>query len=261
MTTFTSTGAVNQSITRVGAYEPFELQVSRGQISLHSTVSIFGYQAAIPTSGFIPVWENATTYTYPASAITMTLLSSSASDAGVSVLINGLDANYNQISETIAFTAGNYTGVNTTNSYFRINSMAVTAVPSAGSSNVGTIKLQDTGKTITYAQINIGIGRTQSAIYTVPAGNTFYLKRSQGWTNMVYTSGSYGTYRTWTINSAGVNALVTQRPFVANFVSERWYPNAYVQKTDIQWQMSATGTAYAAGFAAEGILVANDGTL
>jgi len=261
MSTFTSTGAVNQSITRVGAYEPFELQVSRGQISLHSTVSIFGYQAAIPTSGFIPVWENATVYAYPGSAITMTLLSSSSSDAGVSVLINGLDANYNQIGETIVFTAGNYTGVNTAYSYLRINSMTVTAVPSFGNNNTGTIKLQDTGKTITYAQINPTIGRTQSAIYTVPAGNTFYLKRSQGWTNMVYTSGSYGTYRTWTVNSAGVNALVTQRPFVANFVSERWYPNAYVQKTDIQWQMSATGTAYAAGFAAEGVLVANDGTL
>lgn len=261
MATYSNSGVSWDSITKNGRYEPFELQVSRNNISNHSTLSIFGYQAAIPTSGFIPIWENATTYTYPASAITMTLLSSSASDAGVSVLINGLDANYNQISETIAFTAGNYTGVNTTNSYFRINSMSVTAVPSAGSSNVGTIKLQDTGKTITYAQINIGIGRTQSAIYTVPAGNTFYLNRAQGWTNMVYTSGSYGTYRTWTVNSAGVNALVTQRPFVANFVSERWYPNTYGQKTDIQWQMSATGTAYAAGFVAEGILVANDGSL
>ena len=191
----------------------------------------------------------------------MTLLITSASDAGVTVLINGLDANYNQISESIALTGANYTGVNTTNSYLRINSMIITAVPTAGTSNVGTIKLQDTGKTITYAQINIGIGRTQSAIYTVPNGFTFYLKRAQGWTNMVYTSGSYGTYRTWTVNPAGVNSLVTQRPFVANFISERWYPNVYVAKTDIQWQMSATGTAYAAGYSAEGVLVSNDGTI
>jgi len=252
---------INDSVTKRGVTEPFELQVSRSQITGHSTVSIFGYQAAIPTTGFIPIWENATTYTYPASAITMTLLSSSASDAGVTVLINGLDANYNQISESITFTGANYTGVNTTNSYFRINNMSVTAVPTAGTSNIGTIQLQNTGKTITYAQINIGIGRTQSAIYTVPNGFTFYLNRSQGWSNMVYTSGSYGTYRTWTINSAGVNSLVTQRPFVANFVSERLYPNAYAQKTDIQWQMSATGSAYAAGFVVEGVLVSNDGTI
>lgn len=252
---------INDSVTKRGEYEPFELQVSRGQISGHSTVSIFGYQAAIPTSGFIPIWENATTYAYPASAITMTLLSSSSSDAGVSVLINGLDGSYNQISETITFTAGNYTGVNTTNSYLRINSMQVTAVPSSGSSNAGTIQLQNTGKTVTYAQINVGIGRTQSSIYTVPNNYTFYLKRTQGWTNQVYTSGNYGTYRTWTVNAAGVNALVTQRPFVANFVSERWYPNIYAAKTDIQWQMSATGAAYAAGFSAEGVLVANDGNV
>ena len=252
---------INDSVTKRGVTEPFELQVSRSQITGHSTVSIFGYQAAIPTTGFIPVWENATTYAYPSSAITMTLLSSSASDAGVTVLINGLDANYNQINESITFTGANYTGVNTANSYLRINNMSVTAVPTAGTSNIGTIQLQNTGKTITYAQINIGIGRTQSAIYTVPNGFTFYLNRSQAWTNMVYTSGSYCTYRTWTINSAGVNSLVTQRPFVANFVSERLYPNAYAQKTDIQWQMSATGSAYAAGFVVEGVLVSNDGTI
>jgi len=258
MGTISQSGVVWDSITKNGKYEPFELEASRGQITNHSVVSIFGYQTAIPTSGFIPIWENATAYSYPSSAITMTLLSSSSSDAGVSVLINGLDANYLPISETITFTAGNYTGVNTTNSYLRINNMSMTAVPSAGSSNAGTIQLQNTGKTVTYAQINVGIGRTQAAIYTVPATGTFYLKRTQGWTNQVYTSGNYGTYRTWTVNAAGVNSLVTQRPFVANFVSERWYPNVYGPKTDIQWQMSATGAAFATGFAAEGILITSD---
>jgi len=258
MGTFSQSGVVWDSITKNGRYEPFELQVSRGQITDHSVVSIFGYQTAIPTSGFVPVWENATAYSYPSSAVTMTLASSSSSDAGVSVLINGLDANYLPLSETIAFTAGNYTGVTTTNSYFRINSMSLTVVPSAGSSNVGTITLKNGGTT--YAQINPGIGRTQSAIYTVPANGTFYLKRTQGWTSMVYTSGNYGTYRTWTVNAAGVNSLVTQRPFVSNFISERWYPNVYAPKTDIQWQMAATGAAFAAGFSAEGVLVSTDTT-
>ena len=58
-----------RSITQVGTYEPFELQVARGQITGHSTVNIYGVQASVATS-YIPVWENASAYTYPASAAT-----------------------------------------------------------------------------------------------------------------------------------------------------------------------------------------------
>jgi len=257
MATYSNSGVSWDSITKNGRYEPFELQVSRNNISNHSTLSIFGYQAAIPTSGFIPVWENATTYTYPTSALAMTY--ASTSNETLTMTVSGLDINYLPISDTVTFSGGTSGTATNGTAFFRINSMSVTTVGTAGTSNVGTITAKNSGTT--YAQINPSIGRTQSAIYTVPAGYTFYLKRTQGWTNMVYTSGSYGTYRTWTINAAGVNALVTQRPFVANFVSERWYPNIYTQKTDIQWQMSATGTAYAAGFAAEGVLIANDGSL
>ena len=257
MAAFSQPGVTWPSITQNGKYEPFQLQVARNQITNHSVVSIFGYQSVIPTSGFIPLWENATTYAYPASAITMTLLSSSASDAGVSVLINGLDANYNPISETITFTAGNYTGVNTTNAYLRINNMIVTAVPTAGTANAGTIQLQNTGKTVTYAQIAIGVGRTQASIYTVPNGYTLYLQRTQGFTNMSYAATSTGVYRTWQVNAAGVNSLITQRPFVANFLVERYYPNTYAAKTDIQWQMQAVTASFAAGFTAEGVLVAD----
>ena len=126
MTTFTSTGAVNQSITRVGAYEPFELQVARSQITGHSTVSIFGYQTAIPTSGFIPVWENATTYTYPTSALTMTYASTSSET--LTMTVTGLDINYNQVSDTVTF-AGSTSGTATNGTaFFRINSITVTAI-------------------------------------------------------------------------------------------------------------------------------------
>ena len=38
------------SATRQGSYEPFDLQVARGQIDGHSTVNIYGYQTAVATS-------------------------------------------------------------------------------------------------------------------------------------------------------------------------------------------------------------------
>jgi hypothetical protein len=53
---------ITASVTRAGAYEPFDLQVARGQIAGHSVVSIFGYQASVTTT-VLPIWENATVYT------------------------------------------------------------------------------------------------------------------------------------------------------------------------------------------------------
>ena len=70
-----SNGIVS-SVTRGGAYEPFELQVSRNQILGHSTANIFAYGTTPATAGtFRTVWENMATtdYVFPTSATTMTL--------------------------------------------------------------------------------------------------------------------------------------------------------------------------------------------
>ena len=77
MATFTSTGAVNQSITRTGRFEPFELQVSRDQISFHSVLNLFGFSTSLGSTAYGPLWEGLTgsggNYVYPASAVVMTL--------------------------------------------------------------------------------------------------------------------------------------------------------------------------------------------
>ena len=254
MAAISQTGVNWPSITQNGKYEQFELQVARGQITNHSVVSIFGYQGVIPTSGFIPLWENAAAYVYPTSALTMTYASTQSET--LTMLVTGLDINYNVITDTVTF-AGSTSGTATNNTpFFRINSMVLTSVGTAGTSNAGAITAVNGGTT--YAKIAVGVGRTQTSIYTVPNGYTFYLKRTQGFTNMSYAATSTGIYRTWQVNAAGVNSLITQRPFVANFLVERWYPNTYAQKTDIQWQMQAVTSSFAAGFTAEGVLIAND---
>ena len=45
-----STNNSVQSISRQAKYEPFDLQVSRGQITGHQTLSLFGYQSAVGLS-------------------------------------------------------------------------------------------------------------------------------------------------------------------------------------------------------------------
>lgn len=238
----------------ISVYPPYPTQdwylaIARGQISNISQINIYGYQAAVTTTT-IPLWESATTYTYPASATTMLLYSSSASDTAVSVLINGLDTNYNLQSETLVLTNGT-TGVTTTKSYLRINSIAI-----VGSNNpVGTIYLSNAGKTTTYAEIATGSGRSQMSIYTVPNGYTFYLTRVNGYVSPNNNANFYCNYSVWTRNVNGIVTVLQQAPFVNTYQTLRVSPRPYAQKTDIQWRASMSAGTSIVSIGVEGILI------
>jgi hypothetical protein len=234
------------------------MQVARGLVTGASVVNVYGYQAALPNSSgatYYPVWENTTAYTYPASATTMLLWSSSGSDTNVSVLINGLDASYNLLSETLVLTNGT-TGVTTANSYLRINGIQITGSVNA----VGTINLGNAGKTIQYAEITAGNGKSQMMVYTVPNGYTFYLTRSNAYSSLTgNTALNYSNYRVYTQSSAGLVQILLQAPFVSTYQTLRVAPRAYTQKTDIQWQIAgnpSSGTS-SVGIGVEGILILN----
>jgi len=228
----------------------FNLQVARGKVDGVSLVNLYGYQATVDGT-WIPVWENATAYTYPNSAgETMTLYSSSASDTAVSVFIDGLDANYVMQSETLVLTNGT-TGVNTTKQYRRINNMRIT-----GSNNaVGIIRLSNTGKTTTYAQIAIGAGKTQWSMYTVPAGYTFYLNRVTAAASATSAAKVLG-YRVYQ-QFDGLTTLLLQSPWIDTYETNRVVPNPYQEKTSIQWQVTSDTTSQV-GIRVEGILIKND---
>lgn len=238
----------------ISSYPPFPSQdwyfaIARGQIPNASQVNIYGYQASVDGT-VIPLWENATTYTYPVSATTMLLYSSSASDTAVSIFINGLDTNYDLQSETLVLTNGT-TGVTTTKSYLRINSIAV-----VGSNNaVGTIYLSNAGKTINYAQIAIGSGRSQMSIYTVPNGYTFYLTRVTAYVSPNNNANFYCNYNVWTRNASGIVTVLQQAPFVNTYQTVRVSPRPYAQKTDIQWRASMSAGTSIVSIGVEGILI------
>jgi len=252
----TNTNNSVNSITRQARNEPFDLQVSRNQIYGHQTLSLFGYQAAVGNTK-IPVWENATTYTYITSASTLTLASSSASDDTLAnILINGLDANFKPISETL--TLNGVTGVTTINSYFRVNNLLMVSPGTGQTTNVGTITLKQSSNIV--AQINAGIGKSQSTIYTVPAGYSFYLDFAEVNTSNSYTSSNIVTYSVQAINNnTGVKLQVLQQPFVSIYTANRSSdPYLYSEKTDVQWQLvTSTATTIAAGVIIAGKLISN----
>lgn len=237
------------SQTQYGKNEDFDLQVARGQVQGHSTVNIYGYQSAVGTS-FIPVWENATTYTYPVAATQMHLAGSVGDTA--TITINGLDANYGMISENVVLNGA--TAVTTVKSYLRINSMNV-AVGSATNPS-GVVTLKDLTDTTIYAQINTGVGRTQMAIYTVPAGYTFYLSRID--VNTSLNGSNFATYQNKTVSAAGVVQLTQQAPFAINYHTQRVMPRPFVEKTDMQLQCKVNSTTGAVSISQEGYLIKND---
>lgn len=264
---------INDSVTKRGLHEPFELQVGRGQITGHQPVEIFGYSTQVGSTALGPAWEGLTqsggAYAYPSSAIQLVLLSASGStDAGLTIQVNGLDANYNAISE-VATLNGSGT-VTTTNSYFRINGLFVT-----NGLNAGNITAKSSGGTL-YAQINAGIGQTQMSIYTVPVGYTFYLTYIQANASIGFTSSAYMTFAEYnkfnlgstvqengyTFTTSGNTTLLAQSPFVQIFNIPYTVPVAHPAGTDIQYQIkSSTGGPFVASIFAGGYLVSNDGTV
>lgn len=245
--------AIVSSVTRSGAYEPFDLQVARNQIMGHSTVNIYGYQPLVNNS-YIPVWENATAYAYPVAATKMHLASSNAADTAT-ILITGLNSAYAIISESVVLTGTS--AVTTVNSYLRINSMVVSV--GSATNPAGVITLKDLTDTTIYAQINAGIGRTQMSIYTVPAGYTFYLSRVDANTSLNGNNVNFMTYRAYTISSSGVVTVTQQAPFTQTYHAQRVMPRPYLEKTDIQFQGANSAAANAAlNIAVEGYLIQNN---
>lgn len=227
----------------------WNLQVAMGKVTGVTGLSISGYNAAVDST-YRPLWHYGDrSYTYFSVAQQVRVWSSSASDTNVSVLVSGLDANYLPITETVIVNDG--TGTLTTQSFLRVNSLSITRLPM----NVGLITAGSSDKTIELAHIEIGAGRSQMTVYTVPAGYTFYLTQSQWYTN---NTGQQTTqYRSYTVAANGVINIVLTFPFPAEYNSVKVVPRPYPEKTDIQWQASGSSGSTRIGGQIEGYLIIN----
>jgi hypothetical protein len=244
--------SVVSSVTRTGRNEPFDLQVGRGQITGHQSVFLFGYSAAIPNTGFIPAWENLVAYTYPASAVAMSIVSTSVSDTAVKIIIFGLDTNYVPINETVTLTGT--TPVVTTALFFRVNQLDV--LPDSVNP-VGVITAKNGG--ITYGQIAIDTGQSNMSIYTVPAGYSLFGTHVGAWSSTSVTSGVFATFRAQTLSPAGTKYVVSQAPFLNTFEFAAQFPLKFTEKTDVQFQFKSSGAGLAIGTIFEGVLISNNG--
>jgi len=161
--------AIPSSITRFGKTEPFNLQLARGQIENHKHVFKFGFNPDI-NGNEETIWDVGGIYAYPASAVTMTATTTAgtpATDNGVKITIQGLDADYNEVSQEITL-AGSGTAT-TTQTFLRV----FRAFVSGSQEPTATVNITNDGTT--YARVTLDDNQTLMAIWTVPAGYTAYI--------------------------------------------------------------------------------------
>jgi hypothetical protein len=162
-------------------YPEFQDQVALGLVPGFTVLRKFGMNDAVNGSGTTEdIWPIGTVRVLPSAAAVVSVTSSSAADtlttgAGAWTLtIEGLDANYLEISETINLNGTN--AVTTSKSFLRLNRMYVaTASPSATQTNVGNITATIGG--VTQGYVEADEGQTHQTLYTVPANKYFVIKQ------------------------------------------------------------------------------------
>lgn len=235
------------SISRQGAYEPFELQVARNQIQGHRSVEVFGFNADVDTTQ-VSVWPLSSLIPFPAAALQMTVSSTNTNDASAgtgarTVVVQGLDANYNEVTEVV--TLNGQTAVTMAASLLRVNYAYVATAGSgngaAGDIYIGTGVVTSGVPATTYNIIKVDYNNTTTGSYTVPAGYTAYI--SQGLFSAGQASGS--TQVQGRLVTRGTNnirrtaALTTLNNGVADYAFE--YPLAVPEKTTVE--ATAIGSA------------------
>ena len=159
----------------IGGHAPGELEiaVALGKIPGWRSFRKFGMNDVVVASSTQEMWPVGTAKVWPTSAGTASIVSDNAADTVTTgtgtwtLTIQGLDASYNEVEETVSMTG--LTPVVTTQTFMRVNRMFGVTAGSNGV-NVGNITASVGGNAQAY--IEAAEGQTHQTHYTVPAGHT-----------------------------------------------------------------------------------------
>lgn len=160
------------------SYSPFfnDLMISAGFVAGYEAVVITGFNGDIDTGAMEDIWNQGGTLAWLSSAETMDLVSDDANDTSAgtglqSVLVEGVDADYNEISEVVVMNG--LTDVTTTSSFFYVKRLTGLGVGSNGK-NIGNITATASTAATVQAKIDAGDGISKNGFYIVPAGKTLF---------------------------------------------------------------------------------------
>lgn len=212
--------------------EEFPLNVSRGKVRGARVVHKFGAVPSMATNTTGTIWDVDDTL-YPWSAFdTAGVIVAGTVDAldnGHVVRVEGLDANYKEISED--FTVSSSGSVTGTVSFKRVFRAYITT---DSGSNTADIDFTKGGTTV--LRISAGKGQTLMAIYTVPAGETVYIKQ-------IACSAEGGADATVDVKIRNAETSVTriQASFEVvgdggPYINQFYYPLKVLEKIDIEFR-------------------------
>jgi len=237
---------MTQRIKLAQDFLPWGVRVADGQIADQSHNHKFGYNAAVGTTPET-IWFQGAAYTWPSAAAVLDLTSTDdtadnvAGTGALTVTIEGLDADYAEVSQTITMTG--QTAALTT-ALLRVNRMFV-ATAGSGLTNAGTVFLssgaQTTGTpdvaTTIRATIGIGLSQTQQCIYTVPAGKKAFIM------SIIYTAMDQTNNAVFDLLVRPTGGAWLNKGRVSVFKGTHLYqpqvPQAFAAGTDIEVQGDA----------------------
>ena len=247
--------------------EPYQLQVSKGQVVGASPEYKFGFNPDVNGTEET-IWSHGGDYPWATAAFTAFISSSSTADtiAGTgaqTVTVEGLDENYASQSVTVNMDGQTQVQIGDASGWLRVNRVFV-ATSGSGGTAAGDIYVSVSGATAgvptgdIYAKVTTGDNQTQQAIYTVPAGSTFYtddvtftaaISLANKNVTAKFISREFGsnTFRTRLIQTLQSNLLLV--PFE--------YPLAIPEKTDVECRASTDTTNVEIGASFQGVLIAN----
>jgi len=246
--------------------EPYELQVSKGQVAGASSLYKFGYNPDINGTEET-IWSQGGDVVWPAAAFTAFISSSSTADtiAGTgaqTVTVQGLDENYATQSVTVDMNGQTQVQVGDASGWIRIN-RAFVATAGSGGTAAGTVYIAATGVSsgvptgTIYASITDG-NQTQMAVYTVPASHTLYLD------DLIFTAAisQANNYATVKLNTRDFGSNVFRTKFINvlqsnELVIDFEFPLAIPEKTDIECRAVTSNTNNQIGASFQGVLLTN----
>ena len=209
--------------------------ISAGDLAGYAGVHKYGAVFGTSSSGWSTVWTAADTassilYPWDIAANTITVVSSSGSDTG-DITIQGLDADYNFVEETLTLTGTSPVAGSVT--YSRVNRAFMN-----DATNIGKIQVKNGTTVVT--EIAAGYGQTLQCFYTIPEGKTGYMlniqasaNKNQETTLSLFARPFGGAFRTQSVLALYQNNQRLDFPV----------PLKFNEKTDIDLRVNGSANA------------------
>ena len=205
-----------------------------GYTGVHKYGGVFGTS----TSGNSTIWTSAeesgiNLYPWDLEANTVTIASTSAVDGANTVIVEGLNANYDYLSESI--TLNGSSDVTGSQQFLRVNRAYM-----ANTTNIGRIDIKNSGNDVIVSAIKASTGQTMQCFYTIPRNKTGYLfnlnasaSKNQETTVSMFQRPFNGAFRVAATMSLHQNNQQLDFPV----------PVKFTQKTDIDLRVNSTSNA------------------